>query len=200
MAPSKWLCTKNTKNMLVKIVHPGGQVELHDRPVLASEIMLRNPRSVVAHPHVFKQPWAIVPPDTMLMLGQKFYVVPTKTIRKLQRQAFRSSPSPLQDMQEHNTSTILKHSKGDVCFSNENCFPCLFVIKTKIINKGNGDDASGETGSSSSSRSSETKCLTKKRNISQDFTGEYSPKRLSSFDNWQPRLESIVEEPSTNTS
>ncbi|OWM69587.1 hypothetical protein CDL15_Pgr014048 [Punica granatum] len=93
MARSRWLCTNSSKNMLVKIVHPGGHVELHDRPVLAAEIMLRNPRCCVAYPHVFQQPWAIVAPDTTLVLGQKFYVVPLSTVRKLQRLSLKYSPS-----------------------------------------------------------------------------------------------------------
>lgn len=58
--------------MFVKIVHPGGPVELHDRSVLAGEILLRNPSCFVAYPHVFQQPWGVVAPDTMLMPGQKF--------------------------------------------------------------------------------------------------------------------------------
>ncbi|EOY25998.1 PADRE domain - like 10 [Theobroma cacao] len=94
MVFSNWICTKNTKNMFVKIVHPGGHVELHDRPVLAAEIICRNPRCVVAHPHVFQQPWSIVAPETVLMPGQKFYVVPLSTIRKLQRLSNKHSPFP----------------------------------------------------------------------------------------------------------
>lgn len=85
--------------MLVKIVHPGGRIELHDRPMLASEIMLKNPRFFVTQPNVFHEPWAVVAPDEVLLLGQKYYVVPINTIRKLQRHHFRrwpsSSPSPL---------------------------------------------------------------------------------------------------------
>jgi hypothetical protein len=78
MALSSWLCSSSSKNTVVKIVFPGGHAELHDRPVSGAEVMLRNPRSCVAHPHVFQQPWAVVAPDTMLMPGQKFYVVPIK--------------------------------------------------------------------------------------------------------------------------
>ncbi|ESR40781.1 hypothetical protein CICLE_v10027378mg, partial [Citrus x clementina] len=96
MAFSSWLCTNNTKNLLVKIVHPGGHVELHDRPIMATEIMLRNPKCIVAHPNVFKQPWAIVAPDTVLSLGQKFYVVPVSTIRKLQRLNSAKYPQKVQ--------------------------------------------------------------------------------------------------------
>ncbi|KAF9688905.1 hypothetical protein SADUNF_Sadunf01G0036400 [Salix dunnii] len=66
MVISSSICTKSTKNMLLKIVHPGGHMELHDKSVLAAEVMLCNPRCIVAYPYVFRQPWAIVSPDTML--------------------------------------------------------------------------------------------------------------------------------------
>ncbi|KAG4947831.1 hypothetical protein GLYMA_15G004600v4 [Glycine max] len=94
MTLSSWICVNNSKTMLLQIVHPGGHVELHDRPVTAAEIMCRYPRCHVAYPYVFQQPWAVVEPETMLMLGQKYYVVPNSTIRKLQRLSPRSSPSP----------------------------------------------------------------------------------------------------------
>ncbi|KAK7325284.1 hypothetical protein VNO77_29444 [Canavalia gladiata] len=90
---SRWICTNNSKTMLLRIVYPGGRVELHDRPVTAAEIMCRNPRCRVAYPNVFQQPWAIVEPETVLRLGQRFYVVPMSTIRKLQRLSPRHSPS-----------------------------------------------------------------------------------------------------------
>lgn len=80
--------------MFLRIVHPGGHVELHDKPVSAAQIMCQNPRFCVAYPYVFQQPWAIVEPDTMLMLGEKFYVVPISTVRKLQNLSPRHSPSP----------------------------------------------------------------------------------------------------------
>lgn len=84
--------------MLIQIVHPGGHVELHDRPVSAAEIMCRYPRCYVAYPYVFKQPWAVIEPDTMLVLGQKYYVVPKSTIRKLQRLSPMNSPSPAREI------------------------------------------------------------------------------------------------------
>ncbi|KAG1335404.1 hypothetical protein COCNU_03G015230 [Cocos nucifera] len=80
--------------MPVKIVYPGGRVELHDRPILAAEILMKNPRCCVTHPDVFRQPWAVVSPDTVLRLGQKFYVVPISTLRKLRRRSCRNPNSP----------------------------------------------------------------------------------------------------------
>ncbi|CAL1376933.1 unnamed protein product [Linum trigynum] len=80
--------------MVVRIVYPGGHVELHDAPILAGEITARHPKCEVARPDVFRQPLsAVVSPDTTLMLGQKFYVVPTSTIRKLQRKFAKRNPN-----------------------------------------------------------------------------------------------------------
>lgn len=94
MTLSRWICANNSKTQLLQIVHAGGHVELHDRPVTAAEIMCRYPRCRVAYPYVFQQPWAVAEPETVLMLGQKYYVIPNSTIRKLQRLSPRSSPSP----------------------------------------------------------------------------------------------------------
>ena len=93
MALASWLCANNSKSMVVKIIYPGGRVELHDRPILAAEIMQRHPRCCVTHPDVFCEPSAVVSPDTVLMLGQKFYVVPISTLRKLQRHSIRNPRS-----------------------------------------------------------------------------------------------------------
>ncbi|KAL3736874.1 hypothetical protein ACJRO7_025758 [Eucalyptus globulus] len=207
MTPLRWLCTSSTRNMLVKIVHPGGHVELHDRPVLAAEIMLRNPRCCVAYPHVFQQPWAIVAPDTMLMLGQKFYIVPISTIRKLQRLSFKYSPSASpfrspnikakpQDatkVEDQMDTTCWSKMEEDERLSGDGCFVCFFK-GTKI--KANPESATEDSRSSSSFGSSETRELTGRKR-SKDITRRGmrgSPKGLASYDNWQPRLESITEE------
>ncbi|KAL3511951.1 hypothetical protein ACH5RR_024668 [Cinchona calisaya] len=216
MAISKWLCSNSTKNMFVKIVHPGGHIELHDRPIIAADIMRRNPKSCVAYPNVFKQPWAIVAPETTLLPGQKFYVVPISTVRRLQLLSKINSSSQLQ---ESETST--PNSKNDVdsddkssgcCLFKNNDHPnkvpysslkesensemgsnlkgkkddkcCKFLI-SGIKTKANNEDKSKERGSS------ETDALAMKKTKDQQTN---SPKRLSSFDSWQPNLQSIAEE------
>ena len=112
MAFSSCLCTSSTKKMLVKIVHPGGHYELHDRPVLAAEIMRRNPRCCAAHPHVFQEPWAIVSPEAKLMPGQKYHVVPISTIRKLQRPTLKYSPSSVQQIRSIQSSKVEEENNG----------------------------------------------------------------------------------------
>lgn len=169
MAISRWLCNNNTKSMVVKIVHPGGHKELHDRTLLASEIMNRNPKCVVAYPDVFQQPWNIVEPDTMLMLGHKYYVVPSSTVRKLQRHFLRNSPLQYAERNcessRHNTDKI-NGKKICACSwisagkDDEKCF--LSMFKTKA--------------------NSETKDFKNRRSLS------------ASDDPWQPGLESIREE------
>lgn len=81
---SSWICTKSSKNLFVKIVHPGGHVEIHDRPILAADLLSRHPKCCVAHPDVFHHPYAVVSPSATLSLGHKYYVVPIRTIKRLQ--------------------------------------------------------------------------------------------------------------------
>ncbi|KAG9455662.1 hypothetical protein H6P81_000170 [Aristolochia fimbriata] len=105
MALSSWLCASNSKSMYVKIVHPGGRVELHDRPMMAAEIMVQNPRCNVTYPEVFRRPWAaVLSPDSVLLLGHKYYVVPVGTIRRLQRRAQYPERSPKSSLSPVNYS------------------------------------------------------------------------------------------------
>lgn len=148
MPSSSWICTNNSKTMLLRIVYPGGRVELHDRPVTAAEIMCRNPRCCVAHPFIFQQPWAIVEPDTMLMLGQKFYIVPISTIRKLQGLSPRNSPSPAREItigslldETRNTPTC-KAKEDDSMIST-----CCIFRKKSMRKKSNNYKQHSEIGS-----------------------------------------------------
>lgn len=167
-------------------------MELHDRPIPAAEIMLRNPQCYVAHPHVFREPWAIVRPDTTLMLGHKFYVVPIKTIRKLQLLSSKQSPptSHVSCSHEDNDAKVsncwlMFPSKKDDKTNNNNpkksekkCFLCLMGVKIKESSEEGRVTEPDRTRRMKSSR----------RGI------EGSPRRRSSFDYWQPSLESIIEE------
>ncbi|KAI5660436.1 hypothetical protein M9H77_29229 [Catharanthus roseus] len=185
----RWFCSKHTKTMFVKIVHPGGHVELYDRPISAADIIHRNPKCCVAYPNVFKQPWAIVPPETNLMPGLKFYVVPLSTIRKLQRLAKKKyNPLLFQESIKNSQNNSGREEEAGKIQHNE-CCKCLGKgMKMKI--KGRSEV---KTSSNSWGGSSKKKLLPRKRNH-EELGGGSSPKRLSFFDQWQPNLESIVEE------
>lgn len=80
------------RGQFVKLVFPGGHVELLDRPVLAAEVMSQHPRFCVARPDVFREPvGAVAAPNTMLHLGHKYYVVPKSTVRRLLKYSSSSS-------------------------------------------------------------------------------------------------------------
>ncbi|KAE8688211.1 putative receptor-like protein kinase [Hibiscus syriacus] len=128
------------------IVHPGGHVELHDRPILAADIIYRNPRCVVAHPHVFQQPWAIVAPETELPLGQKFYVVPISTIRKLQRLSnkYSSTPTISESQQNGELKAADKDDSISICwfFTNKN----NKTPYSRMNHSSEGEDSSADKG------------------------------------------------------
>lgn len=121
--------------MLLRIVHPGGRVEVHDRPVTAAEIMYRNPRCCVAHPFVFQQPWAVVEPDTVLMLGQKFYVVPISTIRKLQGLSPRNSPSPAREMTIGSLLDETRNTQSRTAKEDDSMISTCCIFRKKSIAK-----------------------------------------------------------------
>ncbi|KAJ8755333.1 hypothetical protein K2173_019131 [Erythroxylum novogranatense] len=192
MGISGWFCSNSSHNMVVKIVYPGGNIELHENPILAAEIMLQNPESTVAYPRVFKDPWATVAPDTMLMLGQKYYVLPVSTIRKLQRRSLRYTATPKTHDHEEDESDDEVYSnccfiqtknsrKTNGCLSDDHCFSFL---KTEArIRIG---DALESTGSKSSPGTcSESRELIRKRK--RDSRG-------SPYNHWKPRLGRIYEE------
>ncbi|KAL2332510.1 hypothetical protein Fmac_020091 [Flemingia macrophylla] len=129
MPQSRWICFKKT-TVPLRIVHANGHVELHLKPVTAAEIMCRHPRCYVTYPYVFKQPWAVVEPDSVLALGQKYYVVPRSTIQKLQRLSPSRSPSP-----GHGISVSLDYEIGNAQLSKKDkddgeLFTCC-VFKNK---------------------------------------------------------------------
>ncbi|PAN23634.1 hypothetical protein PAHAL_4G106300 [Panicum hallii] len=86
-------CTRSAaRGQHVKLVFPGGHVELLDRPTPAADVMARHPRFCVARPDVFREPaGAVAAPDAVLQLGHKYYVVPCSTVRRLQKHSATSS-------------------------------------------------------------------------------------------------------------
>ncbi|KAJ0964554.1 hypothetical protein J5N97_025692 [Dioscorea zingiberensis] len=206
MALSSWLCANNTRNMVVKIVYPGGRVELRDRPIIAAEIMKANPMCCVAHPDVFRQPWSVVSPETVLMQGQKFYVVPVRTIRKLRhlhQKNTTSLNSPPGLTQRRNSPLITSSSSVHVGHSgnsfkrlcglrrhsedDDGCFTCL-ISRAKVIQQ----QKLAENGISYNIEEPQSKLEEMNRRRMKRSVANASPCR--SVSNWQPSLQSISEE------
>ncbi|XP_050220788.1 uncharacterized protein LOC126671120 [Mercurialis annua] len=68
---------------VLKLVHPGGFIELHQKSISADEVMKKNPRHFVTRPDVFRYPWIVVRPESVLSPGSVFYIVPFHTIHAL---------------------------------------------------------------------------------------------------------------------
>lgn len=192
-----WFCTNSTKNLFVKIVHPGGHVELHDRPILAADLLNRNPKCCVAHPTVFQQPYDIVSPDTILALGRKYYVVPLGTIRKLQN---KYSPARVRQYKQAAIQKRERIDNGDQ-EDYETDSSCWLMRKKSRRKATSGPRMSSrikvksDSNSENSSDSRKPMVNSKKKSKKESEEGA-SPSRLSltSIDYWQPGLESITEE------
>lgn len=82
----------------LKIVHAGGMVECFYMATPAAMIMEKYPSFVLARPQVFRQPWdSVVRPDEILHPGEKFFVVPRRTVRKLKRRIKKPSSENPED-------------------------------------------------------------------------------------------------------
>lgn len=81
----------------------------------AVSIIERYPLAVLARPDVFRRPWeAVVHPDEILKPGEKLYIVPRRTVLKLQKRARRPRVSPPQpDTVDASESDSKKMSKSD---------------------------------------------------------------------------------------
>lgn len=136
--------------------------------VPAVSIMAKYPRSVLARPEIFHRPWeAVVRPDEILMPGEKFYIVPRGTVRKLQKRIRRPSP----------WLVAVGESEGESDFS----------CKSLTVKDGRGKTnmtelpGSGQTGKGSSVGRPVAKVRLQRR------------KKVRFVDAWQPSLVSIDE-------
>jgi len=68
---------------VLKFVHPGRHIEIHREPIIASEVLRRNPRHSITRPDVFEFPWIVVKPESILVPGNVFLIVPNHTIYNL---------------------------------------------------------------------------------------------------------------------
>ncbi|CAN0915436.1 hypothetical protein LINGRAHAP2_LOCUS29132 [Linum grandiflorum] len=62
--------TLEEESGILKLVHPGRHVEIHRKPISASQVMIQNPRHSVAPPQVFHKPWLVLRPEALLHPGQ----------------------------------------------------------------------------------------------------------------------------------
>lgn len=82
-SPSITMGASTKEKGVLKLVHPGRHVEYHRKSITASEIIRKNPRHSVTRPDFFKNPGVVVHPESVLVPGQVFYIVPNTTVHSL---------------------------------------------------------------------------------------------------------------------
>lgn len=74
------------KSSALKIIHAGGRTDYYYMAVPASRVMEKYPCFILAKPEIFRRPWdSVVRPEEILVPGQKFFLVPIQTVKKLKR-------------------------------------------------------------------------------------------------------------------
>ncbi|KAJ7978218.1 6,7-dimethyl-8-ribityllumazine synthase [Quillaja saponaria] len=103
----------STENGVLKLVHPGGFVELHNNPVTAAEVMKKNPRHCVTRPDVFKFPWIVARPESVLKPGSVFFIVPCRTVHQLLQSKSNVSRQQGHSVRYHSQQTENCYARHD---------------------------------------------------------------------------------------
>ncbi|KAI9177252.1 hypothetical protein LWI28_012915 [Acer negundo] len=100
---------------VLKIVHVGGYVECYYMAMPAVKIIEKYPSSILARPEIFRRPWdSVVRKDEILNLGEKFLVVPCRTVKKLRRRIKKPD-------REVSVNSFASKSSADVSFDMVSC-------------------------------------------------------------------------------
>lgn len=82
------------REVVVRVVHAGGRIEMYEAAVPAARLIRRNPGMCIATPDVFRCPdEAVLSPDDVLMPGNKYFVVRCTTVEKLRRRQSQKTPT-----------------------------------------------------------------------------------------------------------
>ncbi|KAH9745403.1 hypothetical protein KPL70_004060 [Citrus sinensis] len=110
----------------LKIVHAGGFVECYYMAIPAVIILEKYPSCKLGRREVFRRPWdSVVRPEELLTLGEKFFLVPRRTVRKLRRRVKK-----LDGHREVSSNSFASKSCVDVCVDK-----LLFLLR-KLLPKG----------------------------------------------------------------
>lgn len=179
------------RSSALKIIHAGGTTDYYYMAVPASRVIEKYPSFILARPEVFRRPWdSVVRPEEILVPGQKFYIVPRRTVRKLRQKISRepdndSSPLDLfvlQHKDDFSSKSYLQKkdvSKSKVRVKVEKCR----VSSTDIDKKSDGNDQERKR----KKRNGELK-----KSSSSSQSNEVKVRRVKMI-TWEPSLTAIAE-------
>ncbi|KAL7218429.1 hypothetical protein ACSBR2_011656 [Camellia fascicularis] len=131
------------RSSVLKIIHAGGHVENYYMAIPANRITAKYPSFILARPDVFWRPWdAVVRPEEILVPGQKFFVVPRQTLKKLRKRiqkpgsGVRPTHSFLSQSSIDVSAEVVSHQKYD--FSSKSFQQSNVGISSVATSKSNG--------------------------------------------------------------
>lgn len=78
--------SRQMKDMMVRIVHAGGRVEMYQTRIPASELIQRYPDFCITTPHIFKRPHeSVLTAKDILLPGRKYFLMRCTSVEKLKR-------------------------------------------------------------------------------------------------------------------
>ncbi|KAL2454938.1 Uncharacterized protein Adt_47558 [Abeliophyllum distichum] len=164
-----------------------------------SEKGLRALKIVHADPEVFRRPWeSIVRPEEILIPGQKFYIVPRRTVKKLRRRIKKTSGALSEinvSQQKDSLSTSSIMAKSGSKKNARNRRVRFFGIDTSSTAKQESDTVPSNKKKDSSVPSNKKKPekseTDSKKKVNPETDGKKRRARYSST--WEPSLTSINE-------
>ncbi|KAG6407869.1 hypothetical protein SASPL_130869 [Salvia splendens] len=85
-SPSSLSISVRLRDVVVRVVHAGGRIEMYEAAVPVVRLIRRNPGMCIATPDVFRRPdEAVLSPDDVLLPGNKYFVIRCTTVEKLRR-------------------------------------------------------------------------------------------------------------------
>ncbi|KAK7373659.1 hypothetical protein VNO80_07074 [Phaseolus coccineus] len=121
---------------VLKLVHPGKHIEVHSKPLRAEEVMRKNPRHCITRPDVFKFPWIVVKPESVLLPGSVFLIVPNHTIYDLLK-ASSTTQSQVQTQNQtptnHEHNQLKQHSHDDRAYDGMSSTPQMHNQTIKLL-------------------------------------------------------------------
>ncbi|CAN4123313.1 unnamed protein product [Withania somnifera] len=83
------------KDITVRIVHPGGKVDMYDCAISAAQVLKNYPGRHVALPEFFDHPHeSLLTEDDILLPGKKYLVIPSSTVEKLKHRHSHKAKHP----------------------------------------------------------------------------------------------------------
>lgn len=162
----------------LKIIHAGGRTDYYFMAVPASRVMERYPSFILAKPEIFRRPWdSVVRPEEILVPGQKFFLVPIRTVKKLKRRIRKPAKDGFLDSLVSECSKVELSSKS-------------YLPKRDVSSKSKGKDSveKRRVSSNNTNKKSGGNDMDEKRN-----GGVKMKTRRVKMITWEPSLTVIAE-------